>query len=65
MSHLCEVTFLPGGVQRLSVQERSSSSLSVEQFVLHAAVNDPKLRLTDANETREPPTSCDPTPPSR
>lgn len=47
-----DVTFLPRGVQRLAVQERSSSSLSVEQFVLHTAVHDPKLRLTATKNTR-------------
>lgn len=54
MSHVCvyDVTFLPRGVQRLAVQERSSSSLSVEQFVLHTAVHDPKLRLTATKNTR-------------
>lgn len=50
----CDVTFLPGDVQRLSVQERSSSSLSVEQFVLHAAVHDPKLCLTAQNTPVSP-----------
>lgn len=46
-----DVTFLPGSVQWLSVQERSSSSLSVEQFVLHTAVHNPKLRLTTTKTT--------------
>lgn len=43
---VCDVTFLSGGVQRFPVQERPPSSLSVEQLVLHAAVHNPKLRLT-------------------
>lgn len=43
---MSDVTFLRGDLQRLAVSERSSSSLSVEQIVIHTVVHNPELRLT-------------------
>lgn len=49
----CGRTFLSGDLQWLPVQEGAPSSLSVEQFVLHAAVHNPKLCLSAVEEVDE------------